>query len=197
MKRIGLTGGIGSGKSTAARIFSELGVPVYDSDLRAKEILGSNPEVIEQVKTLLGENAYSQGVPDRKYIAGKVFSDPELLAALNAIIHPAVRKDYRQWAQANSSCAYTIIESAILFESAFDNQVDEIIVVTAPESLRIERTMKRDECTREAVEKRMQAQMSDSERLRKANHILYAVDYNSLREQIFALDKKLRGIAVC
>lgn len=192
MIRIGLTGGIGSGKSTTAAVFSALGIPVYDSDTAAKAIMDTDKTVIEKLKREFGEESYKNGLPDRAYIAKIVFSDKEKLETLNGIVHPAVRENYSQWAGQHENCAYTVMESAILIESGFNDEVDKVVVVSAPESLRIERVMQRDSLPADVVKARIDSQMSDEERLLHADYVLYADEQNLLIPQILELDRKLR-----
>ena len=194
MIRVGLTGGIGSGKSTVAKIMESLGVPVYNSDERSKSILETDPLVISKVQELIGEEAYKNGIPDRKYIAGKVFNDASLLGKLNGIMHPAVRLDFMSWASQHSDSPYIVMEAAILIESGFGNDMDKIIVVTAPEEIRIERAAKRDGTDIESIRKRVEAQMAEEERLPAADYILYADEEHLLVPQVLELDKKLRAL---
>lgn len=194
--RIGLTGGIGSGKTTAARVWEQLGVSVYYADERGRWISDNDPEVILKIKALFGENAYlPDGKLDRKRIAGKVFSDSVLLERLNAVIHPAIRADYRRWAKAQTKVPYTVMESAILFESGFDSEVDRVVVVTAPEEVRIARTVRRDGSDEAAVRARIATQMSDEARQEKADFILDAGEKELLIPQIIALHEKLIAIS--
>ncbi len=193
MIRVGLTGGIGSGKSTVARLFATLGVPVYDSDARGKWLLANDPQVIARVRAAFGPEAYRDGLPDTKYLAGVVFADLQRLQTLNGIVHPAVRADFAAWSREQASAPYVIMESAILFESGMDADVDQIVVVTAPESLRIERTVRRDGSSPDAIRRRMAAQMSDSQRIARANHILDASETTPLIPQVLTLDRMLRA----
>ena len=193
MIRVGLTGGIGSGKTTAARLLELLGVPVYYADVRGRWLSDNDPEVVLKIKALFGENAYLEnGLLDRKYMAEKVFSDPGLLERLNGIVHPAVRKDYLEWAKRHAEAPYSVMETAILFESGFDRAVQKIVVVTASEELRIARTVRRDGTDEEAVRKRIAAQMNDRDRMGRADYVLYADDRELLIPQVLELDRKLR-----
>ncbi|MCA6078664.1 dephospho-CoA kinase [Fulvivirga sedimenti] len=169
MKQIGITGGIGSGKSLVARIFNCLGIPVYDADNRAKWITNHDPAIIEKVKSLLGEFAYRDGQLDRNRVSSQVFGKPELLENLNSIIHPAVGEDYKKWVlQQNTS--YVLKEAALLFESGSFRQLDGIIHVSAPMDLRIKRTLERDKQRgREQIEAIIARQMNDDERLAKSD----------------------------
>jgi dephospho-CoA kinase len=195
MIRIGLTGGIGSGKTTVARVLELLGIPVYYADERGRRLSDDDPEVVLKIKALFGEEAYIAGRLNRPLIASRVFSDATLLERLNAIVHPAVRRDYRRWAESHNDVPYTILESAILFESGFDSDVNQTVAVTAPESLRIERVMRRDSSSPEAVRARIAAQTSEAERTRRADHLLHADDRQLLIPQILQLDQQLRQLS--
>lgn len=189
MLRIGLTGGIGSGKTTACRIFSALGVPVYNSDDRAKAIMNKDRTVINEIKSFLGEAAYRDGMPDRKYIASRVFTDRSLLERLNAAVHPAVIRDFKRWSELLKSCTapYVIQENAILFEGGFEKDMDYTITVSAPEEERIARAVERDMSTPGLIRKRIANQMPDSEREKLADFILHNAETDLLVPQITAL----------
>lgn len=172
---IGLTGGIGSGKSTIANALRALGYPVYDSDSEAKRILTHNPAVRSQIELLFGSDVYDGDMYQTKRVAQEVFRDPALLERLNKIVHPAVCFDVRHWAKAQaeeSDGRICFVESAILFESGLAEECQLVAEITAPLELRIERTMNRDGITREQVEKRLSAQMTEAERLARANIII-------------------------
>ena len=192
MIRVGLTGGIGSGKTTVARILELFGVPVYNADERGRWLSDNDPEVILKTKALFGPDAYLEnGSLNRSYIAGKVFTDKLLLERLNGIVHPAVRSDYRKWAEGHAGAPYTVMESAILLESGFDRETDKVVAVIAPEELRIARTVRRDGSDEAAVRARIAAQLSDRERVAKADFILRADDRQLLIPQVLALHEKL------
>ena len=194
MMTVGVTGGIGSGKSTVCRVFAMLGVPVYEADARGKALMNSDPAVMMQVRALFGEQAYRNGLLDRNYIAGRVFGDPDALAALNAIVHPAVGVDFRQWAQERQA-PYVIEESAILFEHGLDSSLDKMVTVSAPEALRVRRTCLRDGVTEAQVRQRIAHQMSDEERNARADFILRADERQLLIPQILALHRTLTELA--
>ncbi len=163
MKVIGLTGGIGSGKTTVANFFKDLGVPVYIADNAGKELMVSSSEVRKEVIALLGEKAYNGKIPDRKFIASEVFSSAEKLENLNKIIHPAVEKDFKKWRQSQNA-PYVIYEAAILFETGKYKNCDAVILVTSPLKKRISRLQIRDHSTREEIETRMQHQWGDEKK---------------------------------
>ena len=160
MKVIGLTGGIGSGKTTVAGFFKELGAPVYIADDAGKNLMITSPKVKTSIIKLLGPLAYEGKVPNRKFIASKVFGDPPKLEALNGIIHPAVAKDFEQW-KAKQTAPYIIYEAAILFESGGYKKCDAVILVTAPLEKRFARLQTRDQSSSEEIEARMLHQWSD------------------------------------
>ncbi|WP_282050019.1 dephospho-CoA kinase [Maribacter aquivivus] len=180
---IGLTGGIGSGKSTVATMFKELGVPVYDSDHRAKYLMNTSGIINKQLVELLGEEAYEKGKLNRPYIAKKVFNDSELLAELNNIVHPVVRQDFIDWTKEQDSC-YVIQETALLFENKSQELYDNVILVTAPKEVRIERVLSRDNSTRAQVEARMNNQLEDKIKLELANFIIENIDLERTREKV-------------
>lgn len=195
MKLIGLTGGMGSGKSTIAEIFKTLHVPVYDSDARARTLMNTSPELREHIQGLFGPEAYTtdQGI-NRAYIASKVFKDPELLRQLNAIVHPAVFQDLVSWAQepAQLDAPYLVQESAILFEAALHSRFTAVVLVIAPMEVRIERVMQRDHASRESVMDRMQNQWPDAEKLPYADYVIYNDGARSLISQVTEIDRMIR-----
>jgi len=163
MKRIGITGGIGAGKSLVAEIIKAMGYPVYNSDERAKELTDSNPKIKEGLIHLFGEEIYQNGTLNKFALAQAIFSDESLREKVNALIHPIVREDFNLWALAqNNSLVFN--ESAILFETGYFKNFDAIILVYAPKELRIKRIMKRDNCSENEVLKRMNSQFSDEEK---------------------------------
>ncbi|WKB81424.1 dephospho-CoA kinase [Cellulophaga lytica] len=186
MKIVGLTGGIGSGKSTAAKMFANLGVPVYNSDTEAKKLMHTSANVKEQIIKLLGAEAYQNGVLNREYIAQKVFSNANLLEQLNAIVHPAVRAHFLEWAK-KQNAPYVIQESAIIFENNNQNFYDYIILVTAPLEVRIDRIIKRDNTTREKILSRMDNQWTDEKKEKMS-------DFKLINEDIVKLKLKIKEI---
>ncbi|MAQ76139.1 MAG: dephospho-CoA kinase [Aquimarina sp.] len=179
MKVIGLTGGIGSGKSTVARKFNELGVPVYIADDRAKSLMVKNPEIIKGIVKIFGDEAYLDGHLNRAFIAGQVFSDKSLLQKLNNIVHPAVEKDFQSWIleESKSSARYVIKEAAILFENGGYKKCDYTILVTAPKEERIQRVIERDHTNRQAVLDRIKNQWSDSKKVLLADFVIRNMDF--------------------
>lgn len=160
MYKVGVTGGIGSGKSTVCRLFAERGIAVYDSDSQAKRLMEESDTLRAALVGAFGTECYAEGRLNRRYLAGRVFGDAEALARLNALVHPAVREDFRMWAERQSG-PYVILESAILFEAGFENEVDTTLAVLAPAEERIKRCMERDGASREEVLRRMASQTDD------------------------------------
>ncbi len=190
MKIVGLTGGIGSGKSTIAKMFEELGIPVYDSDKNAKMLMISSEELKQDILGLFGDMAYLDGELNRKFIADKVFRDPELLEKLNKIIHPAVREHFLTWAQ-NHQSDYVIQESALIFENKNEDFYDSIILVTSPVETRIERVMQRDGSSKEDVKNRIENQMTDALKLERAHFHIDNDDLGTTRLKVFEIHSTL------
>jgi dephospho-CoA kinase len=169
---IGITGGIGSGKSTIAEVFSVMGFPVYDSDKRARDIY-LEPEIRKEAEILLGSEAYnSDGTLNRKYVASKVFQDKSLLEKINNLIHPAVKKDFEDWKIKNASCSFVVKESALLFETGIYKSCFKTLIVTAEKEIKVLRVMKRDNISREDVLKKMENQWSDEEKIKLADFVI-------------------------
>ncbi|SDQ69514.1 dephospho-CoA kinase [Flagellimonas zhangzhouensis] len=190
MMIVGLTGGIGSGKSTVAKMFEELGVPVYDSDREAKQLMTTSTKVKQEIIDLLGEASYEDGTLNRKYIAGKVFTDPILLEKLNGIVHPAVREHFLEWTAAQDS-PYVIQETALIFENNAQDKYDFTILVTAPLVVRLQRVMARDQVDEKAVVDRTKNQMEDGEKLKRADFHIENLDITKTEELVKALHLKL------
>lgn len=188
MYKIGITGGIGSGKSTVCRMFCEHGIAVYDSDSRAKKLMQESGAIRQQLMEFFGEECYNAEGLNRPYLARCVFGDKDALQRLNSIVHPAVRADFRRWAEEQQS-TYVILESAILFEAGFETEVDTTLAVLAPKPMRLERTMQRDGVTREEVEQRMEHQMSDEELHSKARRTLVNLRKDYLESDVEQLHK--------
>jgi len=187
MKKIGITGSIGSGKSTVVQLFAHLGAPVYDADSRAKWLMVSSPTLIAGIKQLFGEEAYhSNGELNRQHISARAFQDQTILAKLNALVHPPVYKDFDDWA-AKQQAPYVIKEAALMFESDSYKQLDEVIVVTAPEELRVQRAMQRDNVSREAVFSRMKSQLTQEEKLARGQYEIRNNEQELLIPQVLQL----------
>jgi len=169
---IGITGGIGSGKSYISRGLAKHGFVVYDCDKEAKQLIVEDTELKQQISALLGSEVYMDGKYQTEVVADKVFKDPTLLQQLNAIVHPAVKKDILNKCSMHNAQCTTVIESAILYESGLDKICDRIIAITAPEEVRLQRAIRRDKSDMEKVRARMRAQMSDEERARRADIVI-------------------------
>lgn len=194
MMIVGLTGGIGSGKSTVAKMFAELGIPVYDSDMEAKELMVTSNEVKTAITRLLGEEAYDNHGLNRSYIANKVFKDPELLEKLNAIVHPAVRKHFLDWVEKQES-PYVIQETALIFENDAQDKYDYTILVTAPVETRIQRVIDRDNVEGQAVVDRMKNQLDDEQKVDLANFSLKNLELDKTKRKVKELHLKLLALA--
>lgn len=188
---IGLTGGIGSGKTSVAKILEEKGFPVYYSDDEAKNIVNKDSELKEKIISLLGEEAYLEGNYNRKFVAKKVFEDAELLAQLNQLIHPAVRLDFEKWVASQRS-EFVFKETALLFELKLNEQCYKSLLVTADDNLRIKRTMDRDGKTYREIEAIMQKQMPEKDKSKLADYIIYNnSDLENLKSETQAFLEKL------
>lgn len=192
--KAGLTGGIGSGKSLASKIFRALQIPVFDADIEAKNLMNNNHYIREELCTLFGNDIYlPDGFIDRKRLAQIIFTDKEAIRQVNKIVHPAVRSWFVEWHSQQKS-AYTIYEAAILFESGFSVQLDYNILMTAPPELRIERVMKRDNTTREKVLERMNNQWTDEKKQLLADYIIVNDEETFLTPQVLDINEKLLAI---
>jgi dephospho-CoA kinase len=190
MRIIGITGGIGSGKSTIAKVFISMGFPVYNSDTRAKELINSNIDVIDSIKQEFGDDIYSSEGLDRKKMASIVFSDSDKLQKLNSIVHPAVGLDFDKWANSQNT-SFVLKEAAILFETGIYKSLDKTILVTCPKEERINRVMKRDSATKEAIEARMNSQWSEEKKKELADYIIDNSGEEMVRPQVISLINRL------
>lgn len=181
------TGGIGSGKSYALRVITRLGIPSYIADNRAKELYYTDKVLLRELKELLGDEIAPEGVIRREIMAAKIFPNPELLTKVNDIVHPRVLADFEAWkmARRDDGADIVVFESAIFFESpVFHHIADKVMVVTAPEEVRIQRVIKRDKVSRELVTERIQRQCSEKERLERADFIVYTDGKRAVLPQI-------------
>ncbi|HVX50848.1 MAG TPA: dephospho-CoA kinase [Chitinophagaceae bacterium] len=192
--RVGLTGGIGSGKSTVAGIFKVLGIPVFDADTAARNIMNGDENIIKQIIAVFGMDAYINGLLNRKYIASIVFNDPFKLEQLNAIVHPATISAAEKWMQQQQT-PYAVKEAALFFESGSAAGTDLIIGVFAPQALRIQRVIKRDNITRQEVLIRMSRQVDDEIKKRLCDFVLINDEQQLLLPQVITLHEKLLQIA--
>ena len=189
MLRIGLTGGIGSGKSTVARIFEVLGIPVYDADSASKKLMAENEELKNKIKNFFGKETYQNNILNRKYLAEQVFIDREKLALLNSIVHPATIKDAEEWMK-KQNAPYLIKEAALIFESGSQKHLDFVIGVKAPMSLRLQRTMQRDHVSAAQVKGRMDMQMDEEEKMRLCDYVIINDEQQMLIPQVLELHEK-------
>lgn len=191
MKKIGLTGGIGSGKTTVSRIFEILGIPVYYADREAKRLMHENTDLKRAIQQEFGENIYKKNILDRKALAAIVFKDLAALQRLNALVHPVVRSDFADWAERQNT-PYVIEESAILLETGLAADFNYIVSVLTPIQERIERLLRRDKTTERQLQMRIDAQVSDAIRREKSDYVLKNGKDDLLLPQIIALDEALR-----
>lgn len=191
MIRVGVTGGIGSGKSTVCRLFAQRGIAIYDSDAAAKRLMAGDPELRRAIVAEFGAEAYAGAALNRAYLARIVFSDPLRRERLNSLVHPAVRADFEMWCSSRTG-DYVILESALLFEAGMADCVERIVAVMAPPDLRIERTCLRDGCTPEEVRRRIAAQIDDDELCRRADFTLVNIFEEELDSTVAELDKRFR-----
>ena len=191
MIRVAVCGGIGSGKSTICDLFAERGVAIYDSDSRAKALMNESEELRSKIIEAFGEESYSGTELNRAYLSQKVFGNAEQLAALNAIVHPAVIADFEAWAEVQEG-EYCIVESAILFESGLSNAVDKVVAILSPLPLRIERAMQRDGATREQIEARIKAQMGDDELMRRADFAIVNIHLEDVEKDVAELHYRFK-----
>lgn len=189
---IGLTGGIGSGKTTVAHMFEALGVPVYNSDKEAKQLMESSKALEEEITLLLGEEAYRGGKLNRTFIAKAIFNDTELLKRLNAIVHPAVALHFKTWAR-KQNAAYVIQETAIIFENNTQDRYDKIILVTAPKELRINRVLNRDGNSRSDIMSRMKNQWSDTKKRKLSHFEIKNIDFDTTQSDVRKLHEYLQN----
>jgi dephospho-CoA kinase len=191
MLRVGITGCIGSGKSVVTRIFAHLDVPVYDADSRARQLMTSSPVLVREIVALFGDAAYhASGELNRQQIASLAFANESILAKLNAIVHPVVINDFEAWCLSHTHAPYVIKEAALMFESDSYKQLDKVVVVTSPEVLRVQRAVLRDHSSEAAVRERMKGQMSQAEKLARADFEIRNGDGDLLIPQVLPLHRQ-------
>lgn len=191
MLRLGVTGGIGSGKSTVCKIFESLGVPVYYADQRSKDLVANKPEIKSAIIRHFGEEAFKDGIYNRPYMANIVFNDQSKLELLSSIIHPFVLKDWEAYCLQYTHLPYVVKEAAIMLETESKNSIDKVTLVYAPKELRLERVMQRDRSDRASIESRMEKQMPEEEKLKLADFVIYNDGRHSLIEQVLKLHHQL------
>jgi dephospho-CoA kinase len=189
--QVGVTGGIGSGKTLVCNVLEKLGIPVYSADIEARRLMEEDSELVGQIVELFGEEAYIGGALNRSYLAGRVFGDGEQLRGLNGVVHPAVRRDYHRWLDQQSGAPYVVEEAAILFESGASRFMDLVVMVYAPEALRIKRVMIRDGVGEEAVKKRMEHQMDEEEKRSKADLVIMNDENSRLLPRILDVHQQI------
>lgn len=181
---IGITGGIGGGKSTLSAKLRAEGYDVYDTDIRAKVLQNEHPELVRQLKALFGDTIYNAEGLDRAALARIVFGNKDLLQQLNKLVHPFVREDFNSWVVAHAKQKLLFVESAIMFESGLSELMDKIILMTASESVRIHRVVKRDGASPEQVKARIDNQMPDEQKIPKADFVIYSDDNMPLLDKM-------------
>jgi dephospho-CoA kinase len=192
-RQIGITGGIGAGKSTVTRIFATLGVPVYDADSRAKWLMNSDPGLKAALSEAFGPQAYTAAGLNRTYLAATVFGDPNKTAQLNRLVHPRVGDDYAAWVREHAGFPYVLKEAALLFESGSYQVLDRVIAVSAPLPLRIRRVLQRDPHRTEAdVAAIVARQMDEAEKLARADYVVHNDEKTLLVPQVLDLDRTFR-----
>lgn len=192
--KIGLTGGIGSGKTTVAKIFEVLGIPVYYADDAARRLMNSDPDLKRKIVLLFGEQAYRHGQLDRNYISSQVFENKKKLKELNALTHPITIKDADDWMN-NQQAPYAIKEAALIFESGAEKKLDLVVGVDAPEEIRIRRTMLRDSVSRDQVIARMKNQLPDDEKMSRCDFLIHNDDNQAVLPQVLELHQKLLALS--
>ena len=189
--KIGITGGIGSGKSVVSKLLQLMGVPVYIADVESKRLTETDPDIRAALISLLGDEVYQDGKLNRPLLASYIFGNKDNLTMVNGIIHPRIKDDFRRWAQSHSSYPIVGIEAAILIEAGFTEDVDQVVLVYAPQEIRLRRAVSRDACAAEQIQQRMRNQMPDEDKIVFAHHIIYNDEKQALIPQLGALIKTL------
>lgn len=192
MFKVGITGGIGSGKSLVCSVLERLGVPVYYADKEARRLMNTHPELQRAIKDFFGEEVYRSGELDAQKLGSMVFGNPVFLEKINQLVHPFVRDDFLSWSAAWDAVPYVIEEAAILFESGASRHMDMSVLVYAPEKLRIDRVMSRDGVSRSEVEKRIKMQMDEEQKKELADRVILNDEKNLLLPQIVALHEDIK-----
>jgi dephospho-CoA kinase len=190
MKVIGLTGGIGSGKTTIAKMFEALGIPVYYADDEAKKLMNTSEKIKEKLIQTFGEESYTSGNLNRKYLADLVFHDKEKLAEINAIVHPEVDQHFKFWVQKQNS-EYVLQENAIIFENKKQDAFDAIITVSAPTEIKIDRVTTRDTTSRENVLARINNQLNDDYKIDNSTYVIYNIDLEDSKNQVKEIHQEI------
>ena len=193
-RRLGVTGGIGSGKTTVCRIFRVLGVPVFVADVEARRLMNNDPSVRQEINGITGKDLYTTGELDRKELARLIFNRPELLQRVNAVVHPAVLRIFDDWAS-KQEVPYVIMEAAILFEAKADMFVDRVASISAPVEERIGRVMGRNELSREEVMERIKNQLEDDEREEQSYYVINNADNEMIIPEILKIHEDMLRLA--
>lgn len=191
--KLGITGGIGSGKSLVCRLLEVMGIPVYISDAQAGRLMSADVQIRKELTALLGEEVYAGGALNKPLLASYLFGHPEHARQVNAIVHPRVKDDFRQWVRSHSSFPVVAIESAILMEAGFASEVDVVVMVYASEETRIERAIARDSSSREGIVRRIRSQMDDEEKRRQADFVIVNDGDTPVMPQVLRLLEALSG----
>jgi dephospho-CoA kinase len=195
MMTVGITGGIGSGKTIVCKIFRQLGIPVYEADVEAKKIYDSEPEILQRIKKEISEDVFGKKEQlDKQKLAALVFRDEQALEKLNKIVHPFVIRHFENWKKNFTDVPYILKEAAILFESGTDKGCDKIITVTAPLDLRIQRTVQRDRRTQQETEQIIQKQWSDEEKIKRSDFVIVNDEQQMVIPQVLDIHTKLLGL---
>ena len=192
MISIAITGGIGSGKSYISNILQEYGIPIYNTDDEAKRLMVSDEGIRRDLIALLGEEVYVEGTLNKSLLASYLFADAENAARINGIVHPRVKLDFCRWLEQHTDKEIVGMECAILFEAGFDDAVDSVVMVYAPEALRVERAMKRDHATEAQIRSRIAAQLDDEEKRKRADYVIYTDGSIPLDSQLSTLIAQLK-----
>ena len=193
MFRLGITGGIGSGKSLVCSILEKFGIPVYYADKEARRLMNTSVDLKRAIKDIFGEEIYLDGELDRQEMGRRIFGEPDLLNEINRMVHPVVREDFIKWSESCENVPYVIEEAAILFESGAASEMDASVLIYAPKQLRIERVMARDGLSRSEVEKRIIMQMDEEEKKRLADRVIINDEKKLLLPQLVALHEDIKS----
>ncbi len=193
MFRLGITGGIGSGKSLVCSILEKFGIPVYYADKEARRLMNTSADLKLAIKDVFGEEIYPDGELDRQEMGRRIFGEPDLLNEINRMVHPVVREDFIKWSESCENVPYVIEEAAILFESGAVSEMDASVLIYAPKQLRIERVMARDGLSRSEVEKRINMQMDEEEKKRLADRVILNDEKKLLLPQLVALHEDIKS----
>jgi dephospho-CoA kinase len=188
--KLGVTGGIGSGKSTICKVFNVFGIPVFSADIEARRIQDNDPDVREKINSITGKDMYASGKLDRSDLAGLIFNNHDLLGKINSVIHPAVFRYFEEWVREQES-PYAIMEAAILFESGADSMMDRILTVVTPLEERMERLLKGNKLTREQISDRIRNQIDDTTRIRRSDYVIFNSDNDMIIPAVLGIHKEM------